>query len=79
MKASVLGFASIVCCGVTLAPLLVEPDQISAQRLERQATAPATGRWDAIGQLRADGSETKWYPVGSGCAIIADSQIADAR
>lgn len=79
MKASVLGFASIVCCGITLAPLLVEPDQISAQRLERQATAPVIGRWDAIGRLRADGSETKWHAVGSGCAILADSHIADAR
>lgn len=77
MKTTVLGFASIILSGVAAAPLLVQTDRISAQPFERQATAPATGRCDAIGQLPTAWSETKRH--ASGCAALAGSRIADAR
>ena len=60
MKSTTLGFASVLLCGISVAPLLVRTDQIAPQASETSTLAtservevlPATGRIERAGHGR---------------------------
>lgn len=77
MKTTCLGFSSVICCGLMLAPLLVQTDQIWAQSPEPatvQKPVVIAGNGQCSGPLQGPRADR---PIN--CPPSPGVRIAEAR
>ncbi len=84
MKTTCLGFSSVICCSLALAPLLVQTDRIWAQSPEPTAVQAvaiaANGQCsDPFHGPLSDGSTARLSRSASVCLLSPGFRIAEAR
>ena len=73
MNTTVLGFASVITCGIVLAPFLVQTDQVSTQAFEPPAVTMS------VCSQGAGGPDASRLPALSDCPSPTAFRIAEAR
>jgi hypothetical protein len=78
MHMTALGFASVIVCGIAMAPLLVETDQLLAQAMQTEM-APAVAIAATFACNDAPLPSRTSVAVASGCVTDTGTKVADAR